>query len=137
MNHENNKSLPWRSFLSFPYLEDDFWGVENERSSGLSLSEDDTHVYVEAHLPGLREEDIDISIDKGVLSIRGSKKEEQKDEKKRYYRKASSSFSYSVNIPSHADFNKEPEATYKDGVIKVAFLKSQKDSSAKKISIKK
>lgn len=135
---KENKSLMWRPFLSFPYFDDDFWSVDHHgHPSGLSLSEDEAHIYVEAHLPGLTEEDIEISMDQNMLSIRGEKKQEQKDEKKHYYKKASTSFSYSINLPGHVDERQEPEATYKDGVLKISFPKIAEESSAKKISIKK
>ncbi|PIS00699.1 MAG: Hsp20/alpha crystallin family protein [Chlamydiae bacterium CG10_big_fil_rev_8_21_14_0_10_35_9] len=134
MSKDDFKSMV-RSFMNFPFFEEDFWGTETS-VSGLSISEDEKNVYVEAHLPGLQPEDIEISFEKGALFIKGSKKEETKEEKKKYYKKASSSFSYRVNIPSQVDESKEPEATYKDGVIKITFPKSGK-AVARKISIKK
>lgn len=138
MSREDPRSLIWRPFLNFPFLDDEeFWSMDSMNNSGLSLSEDEKNVYVEAHLPGLKSEDIEISYEKGMLLVKGSKKEEQKDKEKKYYRKAVNSFCYRVNIPSAVDENKEPDATYKDGVLKIVFIKRSEASKAKKISIKK
>ncbi len=112
MSKENFRSLMFRPFLSFPYLDDEeFWTTDNMNDSGLSVSEDEKNVYVEANLPGLKSEDIELSFEKGMLLIKGSRKEEQKDKEKKYYRKAINSFCYRVNIPSDIDETKEPEAT--------------------------
>ena len=132
MNHSQHKSRPLRSF--FPFLNDDFWEYDTSAPTGLSLSEDNSHVYIEAHLPGLKIEDIEVTFEKGVLWIRGEKKEEEEDKKKKYYRKASNSFSYRVQLPDLVDDQKEPEATYKDGVMRVSFFKSQ-GGQPKKINI--
>lgn len=103
-------------------------------ASNVSLSEDKNNFYVEAALPGLKAEEIDISLDKNVLWIKGEKKEEEKD--KKYYKKASSSFSYRIVIPVDIDEKKEVEATYKDGIMKVTFHKKSV-SQPQKINVKK
>lgn len=41
-------------------------------ANGLSMSEDDKNVYVEAALPGVAPKDIDITFEKGTLWIRGT-----------------------------------------------------------------
>ena len=135
MTERKEKSLRFRPFFSFPFLEDDFWGLDVSSRSGLSISEDKDHVYVEAHLPGLKSEDIELSFEKGELCIRGDRKEEKEDKNKKYYRKASHSFSYRVFVPGEINEKKEPEAIYKDGVLKVIFSKSA-ISRSKKIPIK-
>lgn len=135
MIEKKEKALALRPFLSFPFWEEDTWGLDIPAQTGLSVSEDKNHVYVEAHLPGLKSEDIELSFERGVLWIRGEKKEEQEDKKKRYYRRASSSFSYRLQVPGQIDEKKEPEATYKDGVLKVSFAKTS-GTEPKKIAIK-
>lgn len=122
-----------KPFWGFPCLDNhDFWNFDH---SGISLSEDDKHVFVEANMPGLKADDIEIHLEKGTLSVRGVKKEEEKDKAKKYYRKATRSFSYSINLPSQVDESKDAEAAYKDGVLKVTFAKSA-NQKGKKITIK-
>lgn len=105
-------------------------------SSGLSVSEDEKHVYVEAAVPGLDTDKIEVTYDKGVLWIRGNQEAEEKDENRKYYRKASSAFSYRVAVPGEIDESKEPEASCKNGVMKVTFAKKP-EVQPKKIAVKK
>lgn len=141
---ENKKFLP-KSFWSFPRLRFPFSLLEDEENdwelqefsslSGLSVSEDDEHIYVEAALPGIKSEEVDMTFNKGILWIKAEKKEESEDKKKKYYRKAMSSFSYRIAVPSDVDENKEPEALCKNGVLKITFFKAKKGPS-KKIQVK-
>ena len=125
-------------FWSFPTrwfdMDEDEMSLTATSPSGLSISEDDKNVYVEAALPGLKSEEVEVTFDKGVLWIKGESKQEEKEEKK-YYRKATRSFSYRVAVPGEVDMNKEPEATMENGVMTVAFPKHPK-SQPKKISVK-
>lgn len=136
----SNDLVP-RSFWAFPsikpWFDDEDWiSSIPSSSSGLSVSEDDKKVYVEAHMPGLKAEDIDITFQKGELWIQGEKKEEEKDKDKKYYRMATSSYSYRVLVPGEIDEKDEPEASYKDGVMTITLNKSAK-MLPKKISVKK
>lgn len=102
-------------------------------SSGLSVYEDENHVYVEAHTPGIPSENIQVTYEKGVLWIRAEHSEEKKEVK--YHTKASSKFSYRVPMPERIDESKTPEATCKDGVLKITFNKSP-SSKPQKIEVK-
>jgi HSP20 family protein len=131
-----------RRFLSFPSLSlPDFWDEDEEwltapsTQSGLSVYEDEDKVYVEAAVPGIDPKDVDVTFQDGYVWIRGETKEEEGDKKKKYYRKASRSFSYRVAVPGDIDESKEPEATYKHGVMTIAFTKSPK-AQPKKIQVK-
>lgn len=87
-------------------------------------------------MPGLKSEEIEINLNKGTLWIKGEKKEEATDKDKKFYSKSTRSFSYSIALPEQVDESQEPEATYKDGVLKISFKKA-KTSEAKRINIKK
>lgn len=89
-------------------------------------------MYVEAELPGITRENVDIIFDKGLLWIKGEKNEEEGD--RSYFRKRASSFSYHLNVPGNVD--NEPEASYKDGILTVKFRKT-KEEQPKKIAVKK
>ncbi|HLD21757.1 MAG TPA: Hsp20/alpha crystallin family protein [Patescibacteria group bacterium] len=109
--------------------------LDTQRSSGLSVSEDDTHVYVEAAVPGIDPEQVEVTYDKGILWIRGQQSEQKEDQKRKFYRKASRACSYRVMIPGNIDESKEPEATYKNGVMNITFNKVA-EAQPKKIAIK-
>lgn len=120
----------------FPKLwdEDEDLFMTASHPSGLTVSEDEKHVFVEAQVPGVDADKIEVTFDKGVLWIKGQQEQEEKD--KKYYRKAASSFSYHVRLPDNVDSAQEPEATCKNGVMKVVFKKTP-ETVAKKITVKK
>lgn len=116
----------------------DFEGLAkslDRNDQGLNVYEENNNFIVEAALPGLKNDEIEINIHKGVLRIKGEKKEEDSDKDKKYYRKSYSSFSYNVALPDQIDDREEPEASYNNGVLKVAFKKA-KNAESKKITIK-
>lgn len=128
------ESFPSFSFPSFPTWEE----MTNQLSefggnTGVSVSEDDKNVYVEAQLPGLKPDDVDISINRNTLWIKGEKKEEEENKDKKFYRRARNSFFYQVDLPSQIEENSE-QAQFQDGILKVAFKKAQQ-SQVRKISI--
>lgn len=106
-----------------------------EESSGLTISEDEKYVYIEAYVPGIKSEEIELSLNQGILWIKAIKKEEERDNKKKFYRKAISSFSYSIPLPSAVDETKTPEAVCKNGIVKIKFNR-KKIQPSKKISVR-
>lgn len=123
----------WRFPVSRSVWDDDEDISMMSTPSGISISEDETHVYVEVALPGVDPKDVDITFDKGTLWVKGEAKIEEK--KKKFYRKATSSFSYRIAVPGEIDGLVEPEASAKHGVMTVTFAKS-KSTLPKKISVK-
>lgn len=124
----------WRvPTLSNLWEDDDDWGTVTNWPSGLSLSEDDKNVYVQAAVPGVDPKDIEVTFDKGVIWVKGETKTEETN--KKYYRKAASSFSYRVAVPGDIDLTREPSAAVKNGVMTVTFAKSPK-AQPKKISVR-
>lgn len=124
----------WRlPSLSNFWEDDEDYPTMTNWPSGLSLSEDDKHVYVSAAVPGVDPKDIEVTFDKGVVWIKGEVKEEESD--KKYYRKAASSFSYRLSVPGDLDQTKEPQASVSRGVMTVTFTKSPQ-TQPKKISVK-
>lgn len=117
------------------WLDEDDWSSFLP-SSGLTVSEDENSVYVEAAIPGLDPDKVEVTFDKGVLWIRGNQQQEDQDDKKKFYRKASSAFSYRVAVPGDIDTSKEPEASCKNGIMKVTFAKMP-EIQPKKISVKR
>ncbi len=135
--------LPSRPFWSFPMLRfpsilkegEEDWVGDHCNLSGITIWEDASHVYVEASLPGLNLEEIDISFDRGVLWIKGEKQNVREEKSKKYYCKAATSFSYRVTVPGNLDEHKHPEASYNQGILQVSFYKASQ-SQPRKIPIK-
>ena len=110
------------------------WGGEIG-NTGISVSEDDEHVYVEANLPGMTEDDLDISLHQNILRIKGEKKEEVEEQNKRYYRRAQNNFFYQVDLPAQVEEDTE-EGSLENGILRLSFKKT-KQAQMKKINIKK
>ena len=97
---------------------------------------DDKGYYLEIDLPGVKKENIDISVNDGVLTISGERKLEKKEEKENYVRIESffGRFERSFKLPPDADLD-NIEAKYEDGVLKI-FIPKKKKPAGKKIEIK-
>ncbi|MBS0616469.1 MAG: Hsp20/alpha crystallin family protein [Verrucomicrobia bacterium] len=129
------RSFPMSRFPFFEEEGEEEWLPDISPSSGLSVSEDEQNVYVEAAVPGLKPEEIEVSYDQGILWIKGEKKEQTEDKSKKFYRKAMTSFSYRIAVPGNVDESKPLEATCKNGIIRIVFPKA-KQAPSKKIPIK-
>ncbi len=136
-----SRKVPQRSSWSmfrFPNFlderEEEGWPEHFSEPSGLSVYEDEKYVTIEAAVPGLEASEIDMTFDKGILWIKGEKKETENTSRK-YYRKALSFFSYRITVPGNIDEDQTPEATCSLGVLRVVFSKAHL-SEPRKILIK-
>lgn len=102
----------------------------------LDISENDKEVEVHAELPGVKPEEVNISIVDDVLTIKGEKKVERKTEERQWHaiERAYGAFSRSVRMPAPVDADKA-KASYKDGVLSVVVPK-RPEVQPKKIEIK-
>ncbi len=93
---------------------------------------------IKAELPGMDEKDIDLSVEDGLLTISGEKKEEKEEKDKGYYLKECSygTFSRSVRLPDNIADDKI-EAKFKKGVLTIDLpKKAAAQPKSRKISIK-
>lgn len=128
-------------FAYFPTLwpdvfnEDLFPASEDFSTKGVRVYEEDNHLHVEVPLPGLTLNDIEVTLNKGVLYVKGESKEETKDKKRRFYRSSRRSYSYSLILPTQIDEKQEPQAVYIDGILNIS-LQLAKQGETKKITVK-
>jgi HSP20 family protein len=80
---------------------------------------------VKAVLPGIKPEDVEITVSDGVLTIRGETRQETTDEKENYYHREIryGSFSRSIALPSGVN-QEQAEASFEDGILKVTLPKA-------------
>ncbi len=95
----------------------DIW--EGSKVPAVDIYEDNEHLFVKAELPGLRKEDISLSISGNILTLTGKKSETKEEKKENYYRKEirEGAFSRSVEIPCAIDRDKI-KASYRDGILR-------------------
>jgi HSP20 family protein len=113
-----------RDFLPDLPLRDLTTGGELNWVPRLDITETEKNVEVKAELPGLERKDIDITLDRDLLVIKGEKKVE-KEEKDRYYHRVErryGSFCRSVRLPAKVA-DKKIDATFKDGVLTITLPK--------------
>ena len=128
----------YRSSLSSPFglrreidrlFEDTFGRGEgmNAWSPAVDVREGESDLSLEVELPGIKPEEVEITADKGVLTIRGEKQSTRKegDENSRYHlvERTYGSFTRSFQLPQGLDEEKI-EASYNDGVLSVRIPKS-------------
>jgi HSP20 family protein len=137
---------PWRPFRELEEWErrfDDLFGrslwrlpvEERGWMPAVDVFEKEDRFVVKAELPGMKEDDIDVSVVGDTLSIKGEKKTETEIQEEGYYRceRSYGSFYRSIPLPSNVDANKI-EASFEDGVLEVALPKSAK-IKPKKIAV--
>jgi len=93
-------------------------------------------ILVRAELPGVKKDDIDITIEDQNVSIKASTSHEEKEEDGDYYRNEISQGEYRRNftLPTKVDSDKAT-TTFKDGVMEMTLPKSE-PSKRRKIKVK-
>ena len=100
------------------------------------IYETDNEIVVKAELPEVKKENVYVSIDNNLLTIRGERKFSEETKKENYHRveRSYGEFMRSFTIPSFVDANKV-NAEFKDGVLRVTFAKRE-ESKPKQIEVK-
>jgi HSP20 family protein len=124
-----------------------FWGTEIEPRieteigrrfvPSVNVSEDDKEILVTADVPGLEEKDLDVTITRDSLTIKGEKKEENEEKGKNFYRMERNYGSFTRVIPLTSEVDEgKAKAKFKNGVLKITLPKSPKaQTAAKKIEV--
>ncbi len=94
-------------------------------------------LIVRAELPGVDpDKDIDISVEDGVLSIKGERRNEQKTDGEGFYRLETSYGAFERHIPLPQGVNADDiTASYENGMLEVVVPKAAEVASAKKIQV--
>jgi HSP20 family protein len=103
----------------------------------IDILDHDNEIEVQAALPGIKKEDLDVTINNQTITIRTSTKEEKKDEEKgKYFRReiTRGEFQRTVSLPDNVD-DANAKASFKDGILTVTIPKTEK-SKRKTIEIK-
>lgn len=123
--------------LQKQFFNDDWWSPRNNKMQLPTTdiyTDDDKSMVIESHLPYFSEDDIEISNDRGMLTISAEKHEKEEDKNKKYVlRESSSSFYRRIALPKHADAE-NIHASFNDGVLKV-HVPYKELPSPKKIAI--
>ena len=112
----------------------DLW--EGGRVPAIDVYEEGDNIIVKAEVPGVKKEDISVSLNGDILTISGKSEEEKEVKKENFYRKEirSGTFSRSITLPAQIDKDKV-KASYKDGVLQLTLPKSPEEKK-KEVKIK-
>jgi HSP20 family protein len=138
---------PWRPFefdrirREMDRLWDSFLEGGSMRKAGewlpsIDVSETKSDLVIKAELPGMDPKEIDISMNNGLLTIKGEKKHEREEKDENYHlvERSYGSFTRSVRLPKEVQGDKIT-ASFKNGVLRVTLPKSE-EAKKKEIKIK-
>jgi HSP20 family protein len=121
---------PFRGFWD-PQVNDMFGGLLRrpgghpqtqitEWAPAVDVLSEDGDLLIRAELPGLKQEDVDITLQDNVLTISGERKAEREEKRGGYYirERRSGSFRRSMTLPEGTDESKI-SARFEDGVLEV------------------
>ena len=118
----------WPSWDEFPML---FEG----RMPTVDVIDREDQILVRAEVPGVKKEDLDVSLTDDTVSIKGSVQHEEEEEKGDYYRRETSSgaFARTVALPCDID-SANVKSKFKHGVLELK-LPKQVASKRHKVSL--
>jgi HSP20 family protein len=113
---------PWQSSTN--------WGL------ALDVAEKDDAFLVTASVPGLKPDDLDITITDNVLTIKGETKSDETIEEEQYHlrERRFGSFGRSISLPVTVDAD-NVEANYEDGILTLTLPKAE-EARPHRIAIK-
>ena len=116
-------------------------GDDNELMRGawspqVDIFENKDQIVLEAELPGMKPEDVNISIENNVLTLHGERKFEKKDEKDNFHRveRAYGSFTRSFTLPPTVS-SENAQAEFENGVLRLTLAKRE-EAKPRRIEIK-
>ncbi len=125
---------PARNLISFPHEIDRFFsdfGLNYDQSDtvwspNVDVSETEKNYEVKAEIPGLKKEDIKVTVEDNVLKLSGEKKHEEETKEKNYHRveRSYGKFERTFQLPKEVK-KEEIKASYKDGVLDVVIPKAE------------
>ena len=109
-------SRPWR-FLNT---------TEYEAGFPVEVSETDEEIDVKASIPGVKPEEVEITVQNGVLTIKAERRATAEDKKREYYRREIryGTFHRALSLPVSVDAE-HAEAKYDSGVLTLKLPKAQ------------
>jgi HSP20 family protein len=104
----------------------------------VDIYEKEGNLVIKAAVPGVSEEDLDISIQDNVLTIRGETREEDVSENGRVYRREYNygTFTRSLRLPNNIHVD-QPEADFDKGFVTISFpIREEDKPESLKVPIK-
>jgi HSP20 family protein len=106
-----------------------------EISPSVDIFEEGNDLVLKAELPGIKKDDLNVTITENRITISGEKKQEKKIEKKDYHWMESSygSFTRSFRLPENVNGD-AAKASFKEGILEIRVPKTE-EAKQKKITV--
>jgi HSP20 family protein len=93
----------------------------------VDISETDGEYVIKAELPEVKKEDVKVTVEDGVLTLQGERRQEKEEKGKRFHRveRSYGSFVRSFTLPESVD-EAGVKAEYKDGVLSLHLPKTER-----------
>jgi HSP20 family protein len=120
-------------------LSGDGRGMQGEGSfvpARMDVSETDNEIHVKVEVPGVKEDDIDVSLSDDMLTIRGEKRLEKSDEKENYHftERSYGTFQRSLRLPYQVNPDRV-RANFENGVLTVTLPKTGQKERSHRIQV--
>jgi HSP20 family protein len=115
---ENWNERIHRFFNDFPSMDFNYY-------PHIDISDDEKNIYVEAEIPGVKKEDVKVTLQDNILTITGEKKKETEEKDKKFFRseRVYGFFTRSFTLPE--DINPDSvDAKFDNGILNITISKS-------------
>ena len=113
-----------------------FYGRSGMAAPAMDINRTKDGVEITAELPGVREEDVDLTVEEGVLTLRGEKKSTREDDETGYRERTYGSFERRISLPANID-EENCSAKFEDGVLTITLPVSEQKERGRKIPLGK
>lgn len=115
---------------SQPNMEPGDWSPQ------VDIAETDKEFVIKAEIPEVKKEDVKVSVENGILTIRGERKQEMEEKGKKFHRieRNYGSFTRSFTLPDNVDAA-HIKASFKDGMLGLQIQKTV-ETKPKAIEVK-
>jgi len=115
-------------------FDDSVFGFRADQAAApISLWHDEDHIYVEADMPGMSDQDVEVTVHKGVLTIRGERKPEE-GRQYLYDGRTWGRFERAITLPDEVNAD-AVQAELSNGVLRLTLPKSP-ETRPRKITLK-
>ncbi len=117
-------------------LPDDEAFVASDWIPAVDISEHDTEYLVKLELPGVSKDDVKITMQNNILTVRGEKRKEKESKGSNYHRveRSYGAFQRNFTLPSTVRADRI-DASYSDGILTIVLPKAE-EARAKQIEVK-
>lgn len=104
------------------------------QNPAIDIDQNDKQIDITAELPGVKEEDVDLSIEDGVLTLCGEKKSERRDEQGGYSERSYGRFERRITLPANID-EEHCSAEFRDGILRISIPRVEGKQRGRRIPL--